>query len=139
MHESTEHGFRLTVQDGSLHSPIGPISVQRFAQVVESENGDQSYLARMLVDCQPCGAEFPDRPLWMDFMVKGISPTKASETFQVCLCECYLGEPWANRNAQGLLRFCKNRHFLHPVYPCETGATVEVVSIGCEAPYPRTE
>lgn len=85
VHESKEHGFRLTVQDGSLHSPIGPITVQHFAQVVKCENDGQAYLAKTVVDCQPCGVKFPDKPLWMDFILKDASSINISETFQVCV------------------------------------------------------
>ena len=82
-HESKEHGFRLTVQDGSLHSSIGPITIQEFAQVVRCESDGHEYLVKTVVDCQPSGVKFPDKPLLMDFLVEDASSANASETPQV--------------------------------------------------------
>lgn len=83
MHESKEHGFRLTVQDGSLRSPIGPITVQEFAQVVRCEDNGQDYLVKSVVDCRPSGATFLDKPLLMDFRTEEISSIDISGVEQV--------------------------------------------------------
>lgn len=83
MHESEEHGFRLTVRNGSLDSSIGPIYIQQVAQVVQCQDDGRDYLVKTMVDCRPSGAEFSGRPLLMDFRVQDISYAKISETCQV--------------------------------------------------------
>lgn len=90
MHESRTHGFRLTVQPGSLPGAIGPITIQEFAQVVKCETDGQEYLVKMVVDCQPSGVNFPvDKPLWMDFIVEDTSFSNLSDTSKVCtMVEC---------------------------------------------------
>lgn len=75
----------MTVQDGSLHSPIGPITLQSFAQVVKCENNGHDYLLKIVVDCLPSGAKFPDKPLLMDFRIEDACSSDLSETVQVCL------------------------------------------------------
>ena len=86
VHEWKEHGFRLTVQKGSLHRAIGPIKIQEFFQVVKCEDDSQFYLVKTRVDCQPSGTTFPDNSLLMDFMVKDTPVDKIAQTFQVCVC-----------------------------------------------------
>ena len=81
--ESKEHGFRLTVPDGSLHGAIGPITVQEFAQVVKCKDDGQDYLIKAVADCQPSGIEFPEIPLFMDFLLKGCPPANISQSFEV--------------------------------------------------------
>lgn len=83
MLESQECGYRLTVQDGSLRSAIGPITIQEFAQVVKCEDDRANYLVKEVVDCQPSGVKFAEAPIFMDFIVTGSSPVKISESFQV--------------------------------------------------------
>ena len=85
VHEWKEHGFRLTVQKGSLHRAIGPIKIQEFFQVVKCEDDSQFYLVKTRVDCQPSGTTFPDNSLLMDFMVKDTPVDKIAQTFQVCV------------------------------------------------------
>lgn len=69
MHESRRHGFRLTVQDGSLSSPIGPIQVEDIFREIKCEDDSDSYLTTTVVNCLPAGIQFSDKPLFMDFLV----------------------------------------------------------------------
>lgn len=73
VHASREHGFRLTVPDGSLPRPIGPITVQDTARVVKCENDSDSYLVTTVANCQPAGIRFSVKPLFMDFLVEDTS------------------------------------------------------------------
>lgn len=83
MRESKEHGFRLTVPEGSLNSAIGPITVQQFARVVKCEDDGKDYLVKAIVDCQPSGSKFPEIPILLDFAVADGLSGKSLEPRQV--------------------------------------------------------
>lgn len=63
MGESKEHGFRLTVQDSSLPSPIGLITGGEIALVAKCDSDDNCYLAtNKLPACgDPVSGDFSPR------------------------------------------------------------------------------
>lgn len=87
VHESEEHGFRLLVQKGSLRCAIGPITIQEFPRVVKCEDGNQEYLVRAVVDCQPSGVQFRSASLLMDFRIEDTPRAKILQSFQVSLTQ----------------------------------------------------